>query len=197
LVGHHRCFATGPSGIGNPTRLELSQRKGEDHPDVFARVEVPLHGIAPQPNPASGLLPTFEVPFAAARVRWCYYVVERRGSDVGWTITDVTPRGSGAGSAVPDGGPGTFTVARNPEDEVGRMLRLRHPREDLLRFLSAEPVICRASPGRTLQLCSGEHTVFGSLPIPRPGDVLLPRDESGSVADAPTTIYRIIDFAMA
>lgn len=155
-------------------------------PGVLAEVEIVLHPPGSgQPSPA-----VFQITFPPRAWHHAYYCLTDLAAGAGeLTIVDTSaaPLSFGAANRT------DLTAAPDPADPVGEQLVARFPGMRCVRFVSDEPVACRAEPPGRLELRLDGHRISG--PLPSPPLSRFSRRRLPPPGSAPQeTLYQIIEY---
>jgi hypothetical protein len=182
-------YTDGRIELSNPSGLQLSQKGLEVNPDqgisTTPSVHEPLFSIAIQRdfNHIKALPDTDEIRFFAKPVLWLYYLVTDPGESGEFAIAD-------AGQDLPK----SLWQRREPlpGDGIYSQLVRQYPAMAIICFVCGQPLDCRESSTRHLQLRLGEHTVFERLP--NPGYRNYVHFETGAGSKPTDAIYQIVKY---
>jgi hypothetical protein len=123
----------------------------------FADVEISYGDAAPNTAPGPA---TFQINFAARKVRWKYYLVTDPGADT-FQIQD---RDKNAPLAF--NRPIQLSARAAAQDRVATTLAAQYPGMRLLSILTARAVSCQEQARQSLQLLVGPRLALEGLPNP-------------------------------
>jgi hypothetical protein len=187
-AGKRVTIDTSKAATGTPFTITYPVAPGRGR-DVLAEVRLTIDDTLLRSSLESGAPRVFQVPFAAAAARWCFYLVtDRADATDTFVIVEATPGDEPRRVVFSDAGRADLTRQPDAADQVATDLQRRNPGKRILRFLSDGRVACRKTTIKNLELQVGGSRLFASLPNPSPGrSTLLPAADPG--ADQPATVF--------
>ena len=132
----------------------------------FAEIEITVDDHLLQSRVSAGRPRLYQIPWAVASVRWCYYLLTDPSGDVGRLhVVDVTP---GSANRIVFGSTGRVDLSQTPDgtDAVALALAHRFGGRKIVRFMSDAAVACRQAPATILELRVGQNCLLPALPLP-------------------------------
>lgn len=173
-------FSNGESTSTENTQLGRTFISRATPVNYFARVDIHINASLP------GLGPTprrFEATFEANRLRWQYYFV----TDLKHDAAQFRIRDTDAGTPI-------VFQSHGGEDTVSKMLKAQYPDLLHLRFVSEQPVPCRQSPGKSIQLFLGPDRLVDSLPNPSLRHFGVLATAPGGNGEPPNSLFHIVKY---
>jgi hypothetical protein len=156
----------------------------------FADVEI-LVGIDRGDVQQHGL-GDFQIDFRPKRAAWAYYLVtDLKDPASDFKIVE-DPADPGQPLGFAKSAPHDLDAQPDPGDAVSGWLAALHPGARRIRFVSDDPVPCRQSARRNVQLLVGANRLAAPLPNPAPGQFTTVADPTGVAASRRDAWYQIV-----
>ena len=160
--------------------------------NVFAEIALHYHidRHPPGDNPVE-----FNIAFKARKVKWKYYLI----TDQKKTVEDFKIKTNGASSEITapifsDGNRRDLKLSPDSLDDIARDLAPQYPELQLYRFISDDPIACRQSPWKNLQLTMNDIPIVSTLPNPSIRNLSEIITEDGSIQQKQDALFKVIKY---